>query len=68
MKDLIEALTILAKWVDDEWPTHCTHDQFAVKGPRPRRLTNNERKRLKTLSFHYDAELEMWVSFRFGSC
>lgn len=68
MKDLIGALTILARYVDDDYPTCCEHDELFVKGPEPDVLTEHERKRLDELSFKWRQSSQMWSSFRFGSC
>lgn len=67
MKDLIEALTILSKYVDDEWPTNCGHDTLWVKGPPPASMQPGDAERLIELGFlHSDGE--GWFSYRFGSC
>lgn len=68
MMDLIEALTILARYVDDSHPTNCEHDVLHVKGPPPDAMPESDNARLGQLSFSWDSETEMWHSFRFGSC
>ncbi len=69
MKDLIEALTILGKYInpDDNYPTHCEHDVLYVKGPLPNEMEMSDYKRLMELGFHFH-DTGMWSSFRFGSC
>lgn len=70
MKDLIEALTILGKYIepDDEWPTCCEHDELYVKGPPPSEMRDGDADRLRALDFVYAEKANMWRSFRFGSC
>ncbi len=68
MKDLIEALQILFKYMQDERPTHCEHDILYVKGPKPKDMSEDDVERLHQLSFDYDKEPAMWLSCRFGSC
>ena len=70
MKDLIEALTILAKYQkpDTYAPTHCEHDVLYVMQVGENDPTEEERTRLDELGFHWDAgEGDCWASFRFGS-
>lgn len=70
MKDLIEALTILAKYGDSYAPTHCEHDVFAVAGIKVGKDTvpADDVVRLNALGFHWSDEYDCWASFRFGSC
>lgn len=70
MKDLIEALTILAKYADpqDRYPTHCEHDVLYVKGPSRQKIREDDAKRIHALSFSWDIDTGMWRSIRFGSC
>lgn len=73
MKDLIEALTILMKYggADEHAPTHCEHDILYVAGigvGSEDVVSKEDRKRLETLGFHWDEEVDCWASFRFGSC
>lgn len=65
MNDLIEALQILAKYTDAEYPTGCEHDLLHVYAPRE--VSETDRARLEELSFEYDADTESWISYRFGS-
>lgn len=68
MKDLIEALTILAKYMDPEeqWPTACEHDVLHVCGIEPEDVSEEDMKRLDELGFIPDGD--GFMSFRFGSC
>ena len=70
MKDLIEALTILAKYMDREQknPTHCEHDVLYVCHIEPEEVSEEDLKRLDELGFFPDEDGEGFMSFRFGSC
>jgi len=69
MKDLIEALTILAKYMDPEqkWPTHCEHDVLYVCHIDEEDVSEEDTKRLDELGFH-PSEEGGFQSYRFGSC
>lgn len=70
MKDLIEALTILQKYMDTEnnYPTHCVHDVLYVCGLIDP-VSKEDEKRLKQLGFTHSSEHKRtYKSFRFGSC
>jgi len=69
MKDLIEALTILAKYMDPEekWPTACEHDVLYVCNVEAEDVSDDDLKRLKELGFS-PSEDGGFQSFRFGSC
>lgn len=71
MKDLIEALTIFAKYTDAEFPTHCEHDVLTVCVD-PALVTAVDKARLEELGFHAGKEgsdqEDSFYSFRFGSC
>lgn len=69
MDDLIEALTILRKYSDTKWPTHCQHDVLTVCVD-PDTVSGEDKAWLEELGFHVgDASGEMgFDSFRFGSC
>ena len=66
MKDLIEALTIFAKYKNKENPTHCEHDVLYVVGITDAEVTEVDRARLEILGFFYDNDTG-WKSYRFGS-
>lgn len=70
MKDLIEALTILAKYMDPEerWPTYCGHDVLHVCHIEPEDVSEEDTKRLDELGFFPDEDEGGFMSFRFGSC
>lgn len=70
MKDLIEALKIFGKYIDpeDQWPTHCEHDELYVKGPPPGEMEDGDAEKLRLLDFDYVEKANMWRSYRFGSC
>ena len=69
MKDLIEALTILAKYMDleEKWPTHCEHDVLYVCHIEPEDVSEEDTKRLEVLGF-FPSDEGGFQSFRFGSC
>ena len=69
MKDLIEALIILAKYMDSEqkWPTHCEHDVLYVCHIDEEDVSEEDTKRLDELGFH-PSEEGGFQSYRFGSC
>lgn len=66
MKDLIEALTIFAKYTDDAHPTSCEHDELMVCVD-PKLVSTEDLARLAELSFSPHAG-DYFYSFRFGSC
>lgn len=66
MKDLIEALTILSEYTNDEYPTNCDHDELSVSVD-PSIVSPQHRKRLRELGFSADPSNERFYSFRFGS-
>ena len=54
MKDLIEALTILLKYMidpDNRWPTACEHDIMFVWGVDIKKVTVEDVRKLSTLGF-----------------
>lgn len=68
MKDLIEALTIFAKYQPDTYaPTHCEHDVMLVAQVSEDEVSAEDRKRLDVLGWHWNGEYACWASFRFGS-
>lgn len=68
MKDLIEALTILSKYGNPEWPTHCEHDILTVMVD-PVLVSEEDLARLEELDFTPGSEYsdEVFTSYRFGS-
>lgn len=67
MKDLIEALTIFAKYKDVRNPTHCEHDVLTIMAVTLEEVSEEDRARLETLGFFWDPAEEAWRSFRYGS-
>lgn len=69
MKDLIKALTILAKYMDDNVrnPTYCEHDELMVM-VMPEDVSQEDVEQLDKLGFFPSEEDECFKSFRFGSC
>lgn len=65
MKDLIEALTIMLKHGDVDYPCHCEHDMLTVY-PNSMEFTEEELARLEELGFH--EQEHGFYSFRYGSC
>ena len=68
MDDLIEALTILAKYSSDaRTPTHCEHDILYVTCITET-IPDKDFKRLEKLGFWLDDDdgENFWCSFRFG--
>lgn len=66
MRDLIEALTIFAKYEAGDL-INCSHDELAVC-VEPSKVSAEDRVRLEELSFHADEGRDIFYSFRFGSC
>lgn len=65
MKDLIEALTIFAKYDEDD-NVHCEHDELFICID-PSEVSEEDLKRLEELSFTPNS-VDGFSSFRFGSC
>lgn len=66
MNDLIEALTIFAKYTSDKHPTCCEHDILYVLVD-PAEVTTEDRVRLEALSFRAQKRDHNFYSNRFGS-
>lgn len=69
MKDLIAALTILSRYTDTKYPTHCEHDILYVL-VEPNLVPEKERELLAELGFlcgNTDISKDCFYSFRFGS-
>jgi len=67
MKDLIEALNIFLKYGDEHNPTHCEHDIMYITCISPGVVSEQDKLRLKELSFYVDDEDDNFYSFRYGS-
>lgn len=67
MNDLIEALQIFARYVDNPtYPTQCEHDMLYVPKPAYDDVSDEDLKRLDELGFQ-PSEMGGFQSFRFGS-
>lgn len=68
MDDLIEALTILRKYLPEEcshWPTNCGHDELFIMDVEPEDVSAADKARLEELGFNDNGD--HFSSFRFGS-
>ena len=71
MDDLIEALTILRKYLErsEDHCTCCEHDVLYVHLPDREKVSKADVARLEELGFEPDEDLETaYRSSRFGSC
>ena len=71
MKDLIEALTILSKYLtDDEYfynrPTNCEQEELYVSVDNSK-ISEEDMERLIDLGFIPDEDTGYMVSYRYGS-
>ncbi len=66
MKDLIEALTIFAKYKNEMNPTCCGHDTLYIAGVTKNEVSKEDFARLNVLGFIW-TDSEGWLSYRFGS-
>ena len=69
MDELIEALTILRKYGNPDYPTHCEHDILTICGIEPCTVSDDDKKKLEELGFFVGNEYgeEAFHSFRYGS-
>jgi len=70
MDDLIEALQILRKYGNPEFPTHCEHDMLCVMTIMPSTVSPEDITRLGALGFDIADESTgeaYFYSLRFGS-
>lgn len=69
MEDLIKALTILLKYGNPKWPTHCEHDIMYIMEIDPIKVSEEDIKELDQLGFMISEEFgePQFVSYRFGS-
>ncbi len=65
MKQLIEALTILLKYGNPSYPTHCEHDELWICGIDSSLVSAEDKAKLDELGFFEDDG--GFKSFRFGS-
>lgn len=70
VRDLIEALVIMARYGDVKSPIHCEHDVMYIFPAVPfEDFTPQEITRLDDLGFIYNSDGEEgFMSFRYGSC
>ena len=66
MKDLIEALTIFAKYTDSKYPTNCSNHALCVDVGEEA-ISDKDKARLEELSFEYNHISGTYYSLRFGS-
>ena len=71
MEDLIEALTILSKYLTDDYylykyPTNCDHDVLRVC-VNYTEISKQDLERLKELGFVPDESTGYMISYRYGS-
>jgi len=68
MKDLIEVLTILLKYGDKSYPTHCEHDiMYLSCAVHPDEVSQEDKDRLNDLGFFVNEEFDCFSSFKYGS-
>ena len=69
MKKLIEALQILIKYGDYNWPTHCEHDVLYIVGINPDDVTEEDKNKLHELGFLIGEETgqKLFYSYKYGS-
>jgi len=67
MNDLIEALSIFARYKCEKYPTHCEHDVLIIMSVTRDEVSADDAKRLDALGFFWSESEEYWQSFRFGS-
>ncbi len=65
MDDLISALTIFRKYKNEQWPTHCEHDELMIMGVTKDEVSAEDQAELARLGFVWGQHC--WISFRFGS-
>ena len=54
MKNLIEALQILLKYGNPEFPTHCDCETFTICGINPKDITVSDKQKLRKLGFRVE--------------
>jgi len=66
MDQLIKALQIFLKYANPTYPTHCAHDALIIMGDYDD-MTEDDKKALNELGFHWDSEYDGWASYKYGS-
>lgn len=67
MNDLIEALTIFAKYKNVRCPTYCEYDVLVIVAVEKDEVSTEDQARLNTLGFFWSDSYYGWQSVRFGS-
>lgn len=68
MKDLLEAITIMAKYTDSIHPTNCNHDELRFNTIDSTKVSEEDLRRLEELGFHDDRDdIGGFLSFKYGS-
>lgn len=70
MEDLIKALTIFMKYLEDKNehnPTHCEHDELWIMTVDPADVSPEDHAELERLGFDSFSDDDGYMSYRFGS-
>lgn len=68
MRELIEALELLAKYGEPAYPFHCEHDVLVICGIDPADVSAEDKCRLEAYGFFESEEYEgHFASFKYGS-
>lgn len=69
MKDLLEAITIMSKYTDAKYPTHCEHDVLYFNTIDTSKVSAIDIQRLEELGFHKwsTEEVDGFYSYLYGS-
>jgi hypothetical protein len=71
MNNLIKSLVIFSKYFDGDtsYPTRCEHNTLILCVANDEDVISDEdKKELDSLGWHWSEEFECWCSFDFGSC
>lgn len=70
MSDLIEALQILLKYGNPDYPTNCDVDVLMINEICPEDVSDEDKKKLEELGFFVSNAYgeEIFMSYKFGSC
>ena len=69
MEQLIQALQILLKYGNPDYPTHCEHDVLYIIGIDPEVVSDEDKIKLDELGFFVSTESGdlVFQSFKYGS-
>lgn len=69
LDELIRALTLLNKYGNPSYPTHCEHDILTICGIDPSIVSDDDKKKLDSMGFFVSTEYgdEAFASYRYGS-